>query len=319
VDDWAVLLQRQAGVVTRRQCLAHGMTPVSFARAARRGDLVRVHPRVYVFHNGPFSWLERAWAAVLWAEPAGLSGSSALRAFHQRDLTARDEEPIHVLVARDRHLVAPSGVVVHRSAHADQRIQKNLSPPRVRYEHTVLDLAEAAVDDLAAIAVLADGCGSRRTTAVRLAATLADPPWARRRTWVAAVLEDIASGTCSVLEHGYLTRVERAHGLPEGQRQSWARIEGRSMWRDVRYDDWDVLVELDGRLGHAAPQDRDRDLERDLDAVVDEELTTIRLGYRQVYGDGCRTAVKVAAVLTRLGWPGTVRPCPECGGQDRAA
>ena len=45
-------------------------------------------------------------------------------------------------------------------------------PARVRYEHTVLDLAESAGDDLAAIAALADACGSRRTTAARLAEVL---------------------------------------------------------------------------------------------------------------------------------------------------
>jgi hypothetical protein len=33
------------------------------------------------------------------------------------------------------------------------------------------------------------------------------------------VLTDIAGGTCSVLEPGYLTRIERPHGLPTGRRQ----------------------------------------------------------------------------------------------------
>jgi len=312
------VLDRQAGVVSRSQALAH-LSPVELARAVRRGELVRVHPRVYVVHNGPLSWIERAWAAVLWAEPAALCGLSALRAAHQRDLTARDEEPVHLMVARGRHLVVPPGVVVHRSAHIQQRLQDNLCPPRVRYEHTVLDLAEAATRDLDAIAVLADACGSRRTTATRLADALAERPWARRRGWLAAVLDDVSKGTSSVLEHGYLTRVERAHGLPEGRRQSAARKAGRSMWRDVVYEEWGFLVELDGRLGHTSSQDRDNDLDRDLDAMVAEERPTARLGYRQVFGSGCRTAVQLAAVLNRLGWPGSATPCPECGAQDEAA
>ena len=319
MDEWAQLLERQAGVRTRGQALLHGMSVSEFARAVRRGRLVRVHPRVYVGHNGPLSWLERAWAATLWAEPAGLWGSCALRAFHQRDLTARDAEPIHVLVDRDRHLMAPPGIVLHRSAHAQDRIQSNLCPPRVRYEHTILDLAEAASDDLRAIATMADAVGARRTTASRLADTLAVRPWAHRRSWLGAILDDVDQGTCSVLEHGFLTLVERPHGLPAARRQASARFPGRSMWRDVLYEEWGFLVELDGRIGHTRTLDRDRDLDRDLDAAVTQELTTVRLGYGQVYGAGCRTAIKVAAVLNRLGWPGQALRCPECGAQDQAA
>ncbi len=319
MDDWTALLARQAGIVTRRQALDHGMTPAGIARAVRRGEMIRVHPRVFVLHNGPLSWVERAWAAVLWAEPAGLCGVSALRASHAKDLTIRDDQPIHVVVDRGRHLVPPRGVVVHRSAHAHDRVQTNLSPPRVRYEHTVLDLAEAAPVDLDAVAVLSDACGARRTTADRLLDTLSTRPWVRRRVWVAAVLADIASGTCSVLEHGYLTRVERKHGLPEGRRQVSARTGGRAMWRDVKYEELGLLVELDGRLGHTVLRDRDRDLGRDLDALAVDDALTVRLGYGQVFGTGCHTAARLATVLSRLGWSGDARSCAECGAQDADA
>jgi hypothetical protein len=198
-------------------------------------------------------------------------------------------------------------------------VQLNLGPPRVRYEHTVLDLAEGAARDIDAVAVLADACGSRRTTTARLKETLESRPWAHRRTWIEELLVDIATGTCSVLEHGYLTRVERPHGLPRGSRQLAAQMAGRSMWRDVLYEEWGFLVELDGRLGHTAQQDRDRDLERDLDAVVHEHRPTVRLGYRQVFATGCRTSLKLARVLNRLGWPGAHRPCAKCGAQGQAA
>jgi hypothetical protein len=41
-----------------------------------------------------------------------------------------------------------------------------------------------------------------------------------RRAWLEAVLRDIADGSCSVLERGYLQHVERAHGrLPRADRQ----------------------------------------------------------------------------------------------------
>lgn len=56
---------------------------------------------------------------------------------------------------------------------------------------------------------------------------------------------------------------------------------GRRMFRDVvdggQRPPWRQIVELDGRLGHDSAVDRDRDLERDLDAALGN-TGTVRLG-----------------------------------------
>jgi hypothetical protein len=95
------------------------------------------------------------------------------------------------------------------------------------------------------------------------------------------------------------------------------------MFRDVRYGGtrprWRLIVELDGRLGHSSSRERDRDLERDLDAAVDRE-ETVRLGYGQTFDRHCETARKLARIMHRLGWTGTPLRCPDCpdgGEQDR--
>ncbi|WP_075052015.1 hypothetical protein [Gordonia malaquae] len=44
--------------------------------------------------------------------------------------------------------------------------------------------------------------------------------------------------------------VERAHGLPAPLRQAPTGV-GRPGFRDLDYPEWGVVVELDGRLGHA--------------------------------------------------------------------
>lgn len=179
-----------------------------------------------------------------------------------------------------------------------------------------LSIADAAAGDLAAIAVLADACGGRRTTAHRLLAALSETARLHRRDWLEQVLLDVAQGTCSVLEHGYLTRVERPHGLPRGLRQVEARDgSGRRLFRDVRYGGerprWRQNVELDGRLDHTSVADRDRDLDRDLDAAVDLE-DTVRLGYGQVFERGCRTASRLDLLFQRRGWRGTGHCCHAC-------
>ena len=131
-----------------------------------------------------------------------------------------------------------------------------------------------------------------------------------RRPLLQSVLVDVAAGACSALEHAYLTRVERPHGLPRAGRQVRASNRG-PIYRDVLYEKLGTVVELDGRLDHTRARDRDRDLERDLDAAI-EELLTVRLGWGQVVGRSCLTATKVARVLQRRGWRGSLRPCPEC-------
>jgi len=317
MDEIAALLSLQDGVIARRQVLAAGLTPTYVARKLRRREWVQVHPGVYVDHTGPLTWRQRAWAAVLACWPAALDGRSALRAHEgpgRRGTT--DAGPIEIVVAHGRHPTAPDGVRARSSRRFEDAVQPNLSPPRMRYDAAAIDLADGAENELDAIAVLADACGGRRTTAGRLQAELANLSRVRRRDWLSAILLDVAEGTCSVLEHGYLTRVERPHGLPRGLRQVPATTDtGRRMFRDVTYGEgrprWRQIVELDGRLDHGSARARDADLERDLDAALDREHT-VRLGYGQVFGRACSTASKIGRLLQVRGWAGAAIPCPNC-------
>jgi hypothetical protein len=307
------LLRNQDGVISRQQLLDGGLTPATIARLIRRRELARIHPGVFVDHTGQLTWLQSAWAAVLFSWPAALSHDSALRAAEGLGRSDREERVIHVAVDRNRRLVEPDGVRIHRVAHLSGRVRWNLGPPRIRYEHAVLDVAAAASTDLTAVAVLANACGSRRSTAVRLQAALTERARQGRRAWLESVLDDVASGTCSVLEQGYLSRVEVPHTLPTGRRQASHRHNDVLTLRDVEYDEAGVIVELDGRLFHDSATQRDRDLDRDLDAAAGDDAQTIRLSWGQVFDRPCLTAAKVATVLQRRGWDGQPARCAECG------
>ena len=138
-----------------------------------------------------------------------------------------------------------------------------------------------------------------------------------RRSWVQAVLEDVAGGACSVLEHGYLTRVERAHGLSPARRQVRDRLGSGAVYRDVEYAGG-LVVELDGRLFHDSTAQRDRDFDRDLVAAV-QGKDTVRLSYGQVFDRPCWTAGHVGVLLTGHGWPGSVHRCsPGCPAPEAA-
>ena len=126
------------------------------------------------------------------------------------------------------------------------------------------------------------------------------------------MLADLRDGACSVLERGYLHRVERAHGLPRGERQTRSIATGRSTYQDVRYRRQRVIVELDGRAFHDAPKDRDRDALRDLAELSGSGLVTTRVTYGLVFGDAYRTARLIAQLLRGRGWTGRPRSCPNC-------
>jgi hypothetical protein len=310
-DELTRILREQSGVVSRRQALGAGLGDHDIRRLLRTRQWAPVHDGVYVDHTGPLLWLQRAWAAVQLAWPAALCHDSALRAADGPGKRERDDAgPIHVAVDRDRAFVAPPGIVPHRLADLGLKAQWNLSPPRLRIEQAVLDVAAEAADDFRAIAVLAAAVQSRRTTADRVLHALHGRSRIARRPFLIGVLRDIEEGSCSVLEHGYLTRVERPHGLALPDRQVAASSRG-PIYRDVEYRRHGLVLELDGRLFHASTEARDRDLDRDLDAAVDGR-DTVRLGWGQVFGRSCWTAVRVASLLQMRGWEGEMAPCPLC-------
>jgi hypothetical protein len=314
-DNWGIeeFLDDQSGVVSRAQLLAAGETPPSIRRMIRRRELAIVHPGTYVNHTGEPTWLERAWAGVLHAWPAALSGQSALRAHEGPGKSSRDLSVIEVAIDQKRTVVAPAGVRVRRIDRLSERALWNTGPPRLRYEDAAIDVAARASSDLATVAALADMVQSRRSTASRLATEVDSRTRIPRRDWMRDVLTDIADGTCSVLEHGYLTRVVRAHALPVGRRQVRSDNGGRVLYRDTEHANG-LIVELDGRLFHDTATERDADLERDLDAAVDGK-DTVRLGWGQVFDRTCQTASKVAVLHRARGWSGHPQACGlvDCG------
>lgn len=316
----ADLLDLQAGVVARRQVLAiTGESDATIRRRLRRRDWVAIHPGVYLDHTGEPTWQQRAWAAVLYASPAALAGASAIRAGDgpgKRDVPT--DGPIHVAIDHGRTVEEQPGIKIHRRVDFAATVQENLSPPRVRIEHAVIDAAAEARDDLAAIAVISDAVRSRRTTPQRLLDVAAARKRLRNRHLILALLTDSADGASSVLEMEYIRRVERPHGLPKASRQVREVTGGvvrpgsaYLVYRDGELEGLGQYVELDGRIGHTSTTERDADFERDLDAAL-ADRGTLRLGWGQTYVRSCTTAAKLAVLFHRLGWRGTFRRCPRC-------
>lgn len=94
------------------------------------------------------------------------------------------------------------------------------------------------------------------------------------------MVTDLRDGACSVLERGYLHRVERAHGLPRASRQRRSTATGKRTAQDVRYVVYGVVVELDGRAFHDSPEARDNDARRDIAELATTDAVTARVFLR---------------------------------------
>ncbi|MBB5791230.1 type IV toxin-antitoxin system AbiEi family antitoxin domain-containing protein [Jiangella mangrovi] len=299
----------QLGVVSRAQALAAGMTADALRWLLRTGRWQRVHAGVYATFTGPLQFEARVWAAIL---RAGTGAVACHRTAAYLDGLCDDPGPvIHVTVPAGRYVEAGiDGVRVHLSRRLALTRHPVKTPPRTRVEATVLDLVDAAPNPGEAEGWVTAACQRRLTTPRRLALALRQRKRIRRRSMVEAMLSDVADGAQSALELHHLRRVERAHGLPAGCRQR--RVEGRRVtWVDVDYSEYQVRVELDGRVGHTG-EGRFRDRRRDNRATVDGHVT-LRYGHADVFGDPCGVATEQARVLSARGWTGTIRTCrPGC-------
>jgi Transcriptional regulator, AbiEi antitoxin len=297
------LARLQAGVLSLEQCSAYGLSRHSIDRLLQEGHVQRLERGLMLLGFDRPSWLALAWGGVLLGGTGARLGGLAAAYLHGLG----SGEPADILV----HV--PHGSPVRRGTtrwtfqqeRPGSRRRSVGSPPRLGVEDTVLDLSAAAnAGDV--VDVLTRAVQSRLTTVRRLRRRMDERSHLGNRKVLAELLGDIGEGAESPLELRFLGTVERPHCLPKGARQH--RRGGHL--RDVCYEEFATVVELDGRVGHVGV-DRFRDMRRDNRAAVSGELT-LRYGYWDVVEQPCLVARQLASVLSTRGWRGTILPCPNC-------
>src|SRR5262249_42109168 len=143
------------------------------------------------------------------------------------------------------------GFVIHNSVRIREARHPGLLPPRTMIEETVLDLTQdvSSFDDV--VSLLTKACQRRLTFPWMLRERVDMRAKFRWRAEILQPLDDVKAGVPSPLEYRSLRDVERAQGLPAGERQVPAVQSGRTIYRDVLYKHYGVVVELDGRASHA--------------------------------------------------------------------
>jgi len=302
-----LIVAEQADVVSRQQLLRAGGSSNTITANVKRGVWQPVHPGVYRTVTGDVSWEARLWAAVLYAGPGALLSHET--AAEVLGLTNRRCALIQVTVPASRRVRAPRGVAVHYSSfdYPRWRPQRGV-PPHTFYAETIIDLVAAAdnLDDV--VAWVSRGIARNMVSAGQLRAAAVARRRFRWRGEIAEVIDRVAGGSHFPLEFRYGRDVERAHGLPAATRQAkFTKPDGTRGFRDRYYEEFGLIVELDGRESHPEEQ-RDRDRARDNEAAATTGAT-LRYGWADIYRTPCETAGQLYRALRKRGYQGTLRPC----------
>jgi len=199
-------------------------------------------------------------------------------------------------------------MAIHISASTDELPFPPGVIPRTLVEETILDLVHAASEFDDACGWVTAAFGKRLTTEGILSASMKRRKRLRWRRELNEIVTAAAGGTHSVLEYRYDRDVERAHHLPAAQHQvPFTKPDGDRGFRDRCYQEFGLVVELDGKLAH--PDERRAvDRRRDNAAAADGG-STLRYDWDDVSHSPCATAAQVAEALWSRGWKGRLKPC----------
>lgn len=289
------LARQQALVVSREQVLKYGTDRV-IGRWLGEGRLAPVTRGIYALGDG--GWRQQAWAGILLGGRDAVLGLSS--AAHLDGLIKEAPSQVTVFVGPTARIQRDVRWRFITAARQGVRY-----PRRTPASRTIVDLAgELPPDALAAL--VSTAIGRRLATPETITAMLASVKRHPCRALLSEIAADSAVGVRSALERRYLRDVERAHGLPSSKRQQGPL----SMQTDVWYEEYGVIVELDGRPYHdgvAAWNDLDRDNQHRLKAQI-----TLRYPWTPVAVRPCKVMTEVVTALRQQGWPGRPQRCPRC-------
>jgi hypothetical protein len=310
-QDLAAVIDQHDAVLSTAVALRH-MTEKQLRCRLSSGRWQKPSRGVIVAQSGPLTDRQMLRATLLRAGPrAALAGLTAahldgFRGFDDKSTFAN--RPIHLLVPygyKRRNPPLGLTVVTHYSQLlADEDVHPTRQPRRTRIARSLIDAAAWMPTDRGAAAILAAGVQQRLARVVDLRLVADRIGTLRRRKLIVEALEDIAGGSEALSELDFIRLVVRACGLPEPSRQAARRdARGRRRWTDVMWDEYKIIVEIDGAQHTEDPFQRWDDMERDLDLSLDGYLT-LRFPAWLVRNNPEYVARRILEVLRKAGYPG---------------
>lgn len=233
----------QGGVVSRRQAYALGITrwEVHAHVRARRWQLLG--DQVVVLHTGPVSETGMLWGAVFQGGPrAHLDGASALVA---SGLQRFDTDRVRVSVPRGARVRRTRLFDVRQTRRWDTALLAEGGIPRTTPAVAAVRAALWARSNRQAALALTMTVQQGLASPTELSAAALMVRRDRRRALVHHVALDLLGGAESLGEID-VARECRRRGLPEPTRQVLRRDRGRRYFLDILWEEWGLVVEVDG-------------------------------------------------------------------------
>ncbi|MGI8523564.1 MAG: hypothetical protein ACR2K3_09700 [Nocardioides sp.] len=240
----ARIARGQAGIVSRPQLYAAGITRHEVRANLRAGRWRRIGSQSVAVHRGELTLAGRHWAAVFEAGPrAFLDGHSALQC---AGLEHFDSDHVRVSVPRGARVRRARGLDIRQTRRwrADD-LAPGSGVPRTRPEVAAVRAALWARSDKQAALLLTMAVQQGLTTAEGLGRALLRVKRDKRRALTQAVVLDLLGGAGSLTELE-VVRECRSRGLPAPSRQVLRRGRGGRLYLDLYWDEWGVVVEVDG-------------------------------------------------------------------------
>ncbi len=230
--------------MSRPQAYLAGVTRHEIVAHVRAGRWQRVGRQSVALSNGELSRAARWWAAVFEAGPRSfLDGASALQA---AGLEHFEWEPVRVSVPRGARVRRAPGIDVRQTRRwAADDMHRGTGVPRARVEVAAVRAALWARSDKQAALVLTMVVQQGLTTAQSLGREMLRIRRDRRRSLLYAVVLDLLEGAGSLGEAEFARGCTR-RGLPAPTRQSRRRTRRGDSYLDAEWEDWGVVVEIDG-------------------------------------------------------------------------
>lgn len=265
--DWQPKLleiaKRQLGVFSARQAEMVGMGASTRRRWREAGRLEELFPGVCRLAGAPVTWLQRAYAAHLWAGPASLlSHASAARLLGLTGLPVHLEESVSVTIPRTQRIEHPSVEVMRARKLPYRSVFRGLIP-HTNLARTILDLA-GVLDEEPLEQVLDSACRMRPRFIAWLQYELDQRDDRRGMAQLTELIRDRGTNqTASPLEVKVLRAMRKA-GIPRPTTQVRAVDErGRFLGRvDFGWVGASVVVEADSWRHHGGKADWERDTVR---------------------------------------------------------